>query len=94
MSHDILSNELNPEKKVNFDCSIQSKNYKIVKGLYNYQLGSESEDHTIASLNRHSLLCICTYNYKENLKIIEIEDLFENINMTALNIPGELLIRS
>ena len=34
------------------------------------------------------------YNYKDNLKIIEIEDLFENINMTALNIPGQLLIRS
>jgi hypothetical protein len=64
VSFDILSNELNAEKKLNLDCSIESKKFKIIKGLYNYQLGAESEDHTIASLSRHSLLCICTYNYK------------------------------
>ena len=94
VSFDILSNQINPEKKVNLDCNVKSKKFKLIEGLYNYQLGSQGENHTVAQISKHSLICICSYNYKESLKIIEIEDLFENINMTNLNNPGQLLIVS
>jgi hypothetical protein len=40
ISFDILSNELNPEKKLNVDCNVQTKTLMLIKSLYNYQLGT------------------------------------------------------
>jgi hypothetical protein len=63
----------------------------LIKGLYTYQLGPH-EESVAASFFKHSLLCVCSLSYSEELKIVEVSDLIGNFNFT--DTPHELILRS
>lgn len=39
VSHRIILSDMQPERKYYVDCNLHSKEYKLIKGLYTYQLG-------------------------------------------------------
>jgi len=60
VSYKILTSELNPAKNSHTSCKIYTQTYKIMKGIYTYQI-SNNEDNVILSLEKHSLTCISAY---------------------------------
>lgn len=91
VSYNILESDLNPEKEVQIDCSLLSKDYRLIKGLYTYQLGPH-EESIVASFSKHSLLCVCSQSQQEHLEIIDVKDLIGNFNFTETS--HDLFLRS
>ena len=93
VSYNILDSGLNLDKKTQFDCSLTSKQYRLVKGFNVYQIGpAHLEDNAVATFFKHSLLCVCSQTLIEDLNVVEIPDLIGNFNLTE--IPHELNLRS
>jgi hypothetical protein len=93
VSYNILDSGLNLDKKTQFDCSLMSKEYRLVKGFHLYQIGpAHLDDNVVASFYKHSLLCVCSQALIEELNVVDIPDLIGTFNLTEN--PHELNLRS
>lgn len=84
VSFNVLDSDVKLDKKTQFDCSLMSKEYRLVKGFYSFQVGPaiHLDDNVAAVFFKHSLLCACSQALNEELNIIEIPDLIGNFNLT------------
>jgi hypothetical protein len=60
VSYNFLDTNFNIKKQTQFDCSLQSKEFRLIKGFYTFQMGLAHEDNVVAVLFKHSLMCVCS----------------------------------
>lgn len=83
VSYNLLDSDLNLDRKTQFDCSLLSKEYRLIKGFYAYNYVAGHQDDNIAAIFfKHSLLCVCSQAFIEELNVVEVSDLIGNFNMT------------
>ena len=90
VSYNLMLGETNPEPALKADCRVSSKEHRMMRGVYTYQLGQGDDEHLTAVTYRHSLLCVFSINAKDQLRVAEVADLLNNFNTTGM--PRELTL--
>jgi hypothetical protein len=72
VSFNVLDSDVKLDKKIQFDCSLMSKEYRLIKGFYSFQIGPaiHLDDSVVALFFKHSLMCACYQALNEELSIV------------------------